>query len=80
MKWYEKALCVLTLICLLIILIFGLVIYSNEDKSHNKIIGQITDKYSLHGTDRYFIQLEIEVTPEEYIGYDIGDEYSKEVK
>ena len=33
----------------------------------------ITDKYELQG--KLYINIQIEVSPEEYIGYDIGDEY-----
>lgn len=33
----------------------------------------ITDKYELQG--KLYIDIQIEVSPEEYIGYDIGDEY-----
>lgn len=36
----------------------------------------IIDKYESDG--RCYLNLEVEVTPEEYIGYDIGDEYTKE--
>ena len=34
---------------------------------------QIVDKYEAEG--KCYIQTWIEITPEEYIGYDIGDEY-----
>lgn len=34
---------------------------------------QIVDKYEADG--KCYIQTWIEITPEEYIGYDIGDEY-----
>ena len=37
---------------------------------------QIVDKYEADG--KCYIQTCIEITPEEYIGYDIGDEYKEE--
>ena len=37
---------------------------------------QVTDKYEMDG--KCYIQTWIEITPEEYIGYDIGDEYKEE--
>lgn len=37
---------------------------------------QVTDKYEAKG--KCYIQTWIEVTPEEYIGLDIGDEYEEE--
>lgn len=36
---------------------------------------QIVDKYEAEG--KCYIQTWIEITPEEYIGYDIGDEYKE---
>ena len=36
---------------------------------------QIVDKYEADG--KCYIQTWIEITPEEYIGYDIGDEYKE---
>lgn len=36
---------------------------------------QIIDKYEADG--KCYIQTWIEITPEEYIGYDIGDEYKE---
>lgn len=36
---------------------------------------QVTDKYEAKG--KCYIQTWIEVTPEEYIGLDIGDEYEE---
>lgn len=37
---------------------------------------QVTDRYEAKG--KCYIQTWIEVTPEEYIGLDIGDEYEEE--
>lgn len=34
----------------------------------------IVDKYEHNG--KHYIAIEREVTPEEYIGYDVGDEYA----
>ena len=36
---------------------------------------QIVDKYEANG--KCYIQTWIEITPEEYIGYDVGDEYEE---
>lgn len=36
---------------------------------------QIVDKYETNG--KYYIQTWIEISPEEYIGYDTGDEYEE---
>lgn len=33
----------------------------------------IVDKYEVK--DKHYLVLSVEVTPEEYIGYDIGDDY-----
>lgn len=45
--------------------------YANPDPE----VMQIVDKYEADG--KYYIQTWIEITPEEYIGYDIGDEYEE---
>ena len=38
-------------------------------------IGSVVDKYE--GEGKCFIEVQVEITPEEYIGYDIGDKYSQ---
>lgn len=73
MKWYEKVLFVLTIICLLIAIVSGFFFYNEEKKKTSGITGQITDKYEVD--NKCYILLEIETTPENYIGLDIGDEY-----
>lgn len=45
--------------------------YANPDPKSM----QIVDKYEAAG--KCYIQTWIEITPEEYIGYDIGDEYKE---
>lgn len=45
--------------------------YANPDPKEM----QIVDKYEADG--KCYIQTWIEITPEEYIGYDIGDEYKE---
>lgn len=54
---------------ILLINIFILAGWINEDP----ITCPIVDKYEYE--DQCYLQIEMEVSPEEYIGYDIGDEY-----
>ena len=35
---------------------------------------EITDKYEFNG--HYYVNVQIEISENDYIGYDIGDEYS----
>lgn len=51
-------------------LVNGLVDYLNQPA---KQAYTIIDKYEI--MDNCFIAVEVEVAPEEFIGYDIGDEY-----
>ena len=39
-----------------------------------QIVGSVVDKYEANG--KYFVEIQVEITADEYIGYDIGDGYS----
>lgn len=51
-------------------LVYGLVDYLNQPA---KQAYTIIDKYEIK--DSCFLAMQVEVAPEEFIGYDIGDEY-----
>ena len=64
-----KKLLLILFINIFILVVFILAGLINEDP----IICSIVDKYEYE--DQCYLQIEVEVSPEEYIGYDIGDEY-----
>lgn len=44
-------------------------------KQESSVKGEVVNKVESNG--RYYLEIGVEVTPEEYIGYDVGDEYEK---
>ena len=48
-------------------------ILQKKEPQPQKKTGQVVEKFMTG--DQHFLQLTIAVSPEEYIGYDIGDEY-----
>lgn len=74
MKWYDK-LSVVIIILLLLDMAVGVArfIQMKTDPQLQHKTGQVVEKIMVGG--QHFLQLTIEVSPEEYIGYDIGDEY-----
>lgn len=55
-------------------MILGALLYAAVFQIPTKTIAvPIVNKYE--ECDRYYLLLETEITPEEYIGYDIGDDY-----
>lgn len=63
------------IICLLLLTGGALHKYIKTEKTEAPETRQIVDKYEADG--KCYIQTWIEITPEEYIGYDIGDEYKE---
>lgn len=74
MKWYDK-LSIVIIILLLLDMAVGVArfIQKKTEPQPQKKTGQIVEKFM--AGDQHFLQLTIMVSPEEYIGYDIGDEY-----
>lgn len=72
---YEK----MRMICLVLIgmmigmIAGGIAILKETKTDPEPKAGQVVEKFM--AGDTHFLQLIIAVSPEEYIGYDIGDEY-----
>lgn len=77
MKWYDK-LSVVIIILLLLDMAVGVArfIQMKTDQHLQHKTGQVVEKFMVG--DQHFLQLTIAVSPEEYIGYDNGDEYEVE--
>lgn len=74
MKWYDK-LSVVIIILLLLDMAVGVARFMQKktEPQPQQKTGQVVEKFM--AGDQHFLQLTIAVSPEEYIGYDIGDEY-----
>lgn len=67
-RWYALYVLVLILILFLVLQ------YCNKSEPQPQFIGSVVDKYEANG--KYFVEIQAEITADEYIGYDIGDGYS----
>lgn len=77
-KYKKQRLITIALIAMIIgiiIVVVGGHIIRDKDPQPSRIHGQVAKKYQ--EGNRHFLQIEIEVDPDEYIGYDIGDEYEE---
>lgn len=63
---------ILYVVVLLAVLFAALHFLGQSEES--QAVGRIVNKYEKDG--KCFVEVQIEITPEEYIGYDIGDEYT----
>ena len=71
-RWY--AVYVLVLLAIFCITVH----FCSQPESQSQAIGSIVNKYEADG--KYFVEIQAKITADEYIGYDIGDNYSiKEV-
>ena len=67
-RWYV-------LYVLVIILALFLVLqFCNKSEPEPEVVGSIVNKYEVDG--KYFVEIQAEITADDYIGYDIGDNYS----
>ena len=75
MKWYEKLSVIILVMLWIYIIAVGIprFIQMKTDPQLQHKTGQVVEKIMVG--DQHFLQLTINVSPEEYIGYDIGDEY-----
>lgn len=75
MKWYDNLIVAILVTLLINIAAVGVarLYQKNTEPQPQKKAGQVVDKFM--AGDKHFLQLTIAVSPEEYIGYDIGDEY-----
>lgn len=62
----------LYVVILLAILFTALHFLGQSEES--QVVGGIVNKYEKDG--KCFVEVQVEVFPEEYIGYDVGDEYT----
>lgn len=53
----------------IVVIIGSLVIFSKPDSASY----WITNKYEYNG--HYYVDIQVEISADDYIGYDIGDEY-----
>lgn len=60
------------LILLILLMFILLTACKNETLS-----GQVVDKFTVD--NKCYLVIETEITPEEYIGYDVGDEYERPI-
>lgn len=63
---------ILYVIVLLAVLFTALYFLGQSEESQP--VGGIVNKYEEDG--KCFVEVQVEITPEEYIGYDIGDDYT----
>lgn len=63
---------ILYVVVLLAILFAALHFLSQSEESQT--VWRIVNKYEKDG--KCFVEVQIEISPEEYIGYDIGDDYT----
>ena len=68
-RWKAR---ILYVVILLTILFAALHFLGQPEES--QMVGEIVNKYEENG--KCFVEVQIEITPEEYIGYDIGDDYT----
>ena len=67
----NKASQIVALVCLFLVVLIVLVTCKTAEPTPEP--SQVEAKYERDG--RCFVEIWVEVTPEEYIGLDIGDEY-----
>lgn len=75
-KYKKQRLITIALIAMIIgsvIAVAGGHLLIDEEPKPQQSTGQVMQKIEIGS--KHFLQIEIEVSPEEYIGYDIGDEY-----
>lgn len=68
--WRYYALYVLVLFVILCISIP----FCSQPEPEPQVVGSIVNKYEADG--KYFVEIQAEITADEYIGYDIEDDYS----
>lgn len=73
MKKYEWIISIINFIINFMLLIVLILLTFNICEFEEKNIGEIDNKFEVNG--KCYLEVGIEVTPEEYIGYDIGDDY-----
>lgn len=67
-RWYALYVLVLILILFLVLQ------FCNKSELQPQVVGSVVDKYEANG--KYFVEIQTEITADEYIGYDIGDGYT----
>lgn len=68
--WRYYAVYVLVLLAVFCIAIH----FCSQPEPQSQAVGSIVNKYEADG--KYFVEIQSEITADEYIGYDIGDDYS----
>lgn len=59
---------------LVLFVIFCIAIpFCNQPEPQPQAVGSIVNKYEADG--KYFVEVQTEITADQYIGYDIGDNY-----